>query len=131
MAAKAAMEADLQASDYLEASLAEEREQAATDRNTLFSQITDLVNKSGKKQEARLEAKIRSVRENLATSKTNFESADKAYNDGMDIWAKKENVLVEEVLKSRDTLKGKMKKDWTVRILLSPSFNKCVLTYGP
>ena len=116
MAAKAAMQADIQASNHLEVCLAEEREQAAIDRSTLLTQITDLVNKSGEKQEVRLEGKISSIRENIATSKADFESANKAYDDGMDTWAKKENNLVEEVLKSRDTLKGKMKKDWIVRL---------------
>ena len=110
------MEADIQASNHLEACLAEEREQAATDRSTLLTQITDLVNKSGEKQEVRLEGKISSIREQITTSKADFESANKAYDDGMDTWAKKETNLVEEVLKSRDSLKGKMKKDWIVRI---------------
>ena len=110
------MEADIQASNHLQACLAEEREQNATDRGTLLTQITDLVNKAGEKQEVRLEGRINSIRETLSASKADFESANKSYDDGMDTWAKKENNLVEEVLKSRDTLKGKMKKDWTVRL---------------
>lgn len=129
MAAKAATEANIEASNRLEACLAEEREQAATDRSTLLSQITILVNKSGEKQEARLEAKISSIRTHIDVSKTELESADKAFSDGMDSWAEKESSLVEEVLKSRDSLKGKMKKDWTVRILLSLVWILHVLIY--
>lgn len=39
-------------------------------------------------------------------------AAESEYSTGMDIWSQKENLLVEEVLKSRDTLKTKMKEDW-------------------
>ena len=108
------MQADIQASSRLQACLTEERQQAAVERATLLSQISDLVNKSGEIQESRLETKINAVRQEIATSRTAFQSADEAYNGGMDLWSKKENHLVEEILKSRDNLKGKMKKDWTV-----------------
>lgn len=113
-AAQAVMQADEQASSRLQACLAEERQQASTDRQELLSQITALVNKSGEAQDARWESKIHAVREDIATSKTAFQQADKEYADNMDTWSKKENSLVEEVLKSRDTLKSKMKSDWTV-----------------
>lgn len=108
------MQADMEASDHLQACLVEERQQAAADRSNLLTQISNLVNKSGEEQEARLEARINAIRTDITTSKTGFASADKTYNDGMDQWLKKEHNLVEDVLKSRDTLKSKMKKDWTV-----------------
>ena len=111
------MQADMEASDHLQACLVEERQRAAADRSNLLSQISNLVNKSGEEQEARLEARINAIRTDITTSKTGFESADKTYNDGMDQWLKKEQNLVQDVLKSRDTLKGKMKKDWTVSYL--------------
>ena len=113
-AAKAAIQADIEASNRLEICLAEERQQAASDRSNLLSQITDLVNKAGETQEARLEGKITAVRNEITASRSDFETADKSYNDGMELWSEKENLLVEEVLKSRDALKGKLKKDWTV-----------------
>ena len=117
-AARAAMQADIEASSHLEACLTEERQQAATDRNALLSQITGLINRAGEDQEARLEGKINSIRSDIFASRTDFASAEKSYQNGMEIWSKKEHSLVEEVLKSRDTLKGKMKKDWTVYIHL-------------
>ena len=113
-AARAAMQADIEASSSLEACLNEERQHAAMDRNTLLSQITGLITRAGEDQEARLEGKINSIRSDIFASRTGFESAEKAYQDGMDRWSKKEHSVVEEILKSRDMLKGKMKKDWTV-----------------
>ena len=121
-AARAAMQADTDASSHLEACLTEERQQAATDRDTLLSQITGLINRAGEDQEARLEGKINSIRSDIFASRTGFESSEKSYQDGMDIWSKKEHSLIEEVMKSRDTLKGKMKKDWTV---CSPFWFRC------
>lgn len=122
MATKAAIQADIDASNHLELCLIEERQQAATDRSVLLSQISSLINKAGEDQDARVGAKINSVRNEIAASRTGFETAERAFNDSMDLWSKKEHNLVEEVLKSRDTLKGKMKKDWTV---CSLPFHSC------
>ena len=113
-AAKKALQADIQASDRLDACLVEERQQASADRTNLLSQITALVNQVGKDQDARLEIKINAVRDDVSASRTDLEQADKAYNEGMDQWSTKEQILVEEVLRSRENLKAKLKKDWTV-----------------
>ncbi|MCJ1301504.1 kinesin motor protein cin8, partial [Hypocenomyce scalaris] len=112
IASQATMQADADVSAKLEACLTEERQQAAVERQNLLSQITDLVNKSGETQDARWASKLDAVRSDIATSTSNFQAADKIYCEGMDLWSHKENLLVEEVLKSRETLKGKMKKDW-------------------
>jgi len=92
--------------------LKEEHEQAAHDRRTLLSQITDLVTTSGEVQDSRWQSKIDYVRNDISASRSALDSADKHYSNGMDVWSQKEILLVEEVLKSRDTLKGKMKDDW-------------------
>ena len=108
------MQAGADVSAKLEGCLTEERQQAAAERQNLLSQITDLVNRSGETQDARWASKIEAVRSDIATSTSKFQAADKIYCEGMDVWSQKENLLVEEVLKSRETLKGKMKKDWMV-----------------
>lgn len=90
----------------------EERDQAAHDRENLLSQITILINTSGEVQDSRWQSKINRVRNDISASRSALESADKHYGSGMDVWSQKENLLVEEVLRSRDTLKGKMKEDW-------------------
>ena len=94
--------------------MVEEREQASQDRQSLLSQITTLINQSGEAQDARWSSKIDAVRDDIASSNTTFQAADKEYSTRMDVWMQKENLLVEEVLKSRDSLKNKMKEDWKV-----------------
>lgn len=120
-AVKAAMQADADASVRLEACLTEQRFQAAQDRRDMLSQITDLVNGTGERQESQWESKVNAIRDDIAASRSTLQSADSKYNDEMDMWSRKENLLVDEVLKSRDTLKGKIKKDWTVSHILSQS----------
>lgn len=117
-AATAAMQAEARISARLDACLSEERSQMATDRKALLSQITDLVSKSGEIQDSRWESKVNDIRDDLSASTSSFQTANKSYNDQMDLWLEKESLLMDEVLKSRDTLKSKMKKDWTVRALL-------------
>ena len=116
-AAKVAVQAEADFSARLGACLVEERSQAAADRHEMLAQIADVINKSGEKQESRWESKINELRNDIVSSSSTFQTADKQYNQDMDTWLQNENQLVEEVLKSRETLKGKMKKDWSVRYI--------------
>lgn len=110
-----AIQAGAEFSSRLDACLKEQRSEAAAERQEMLSQITDLINKSSEKQESRWESKINKIRDDIQVSSSTFQKADDRYNESMDVWAGKGNQLVEEVLKSRETLKSKMKKDWTVR----------------
>ncbi|KAL8921701.1 MAG: hypothetical protein Q9208_005630 [Pyrenodesmia sp. 3 TL-2023] len=112
-AARGAMEADALVSARLESALNEQREQAANERQDLLLQITSLVNKSGERQDTRWQSKIDDIRSDIASSRSTFAGEEKKYSEAMDVWSQKENLLVEEVLKSRDALKSRMKKDWT------------------
>lgn len=96
----------------METCLREERAQASQDRQTLLAQITTLVNQSAEAQDSRWETKINAVRKNIASASSTLDTANENYNASMNIWSEKENLLVGEVLKSRDTLKSKMKDDW-------------------
>ena len=111
-------------SSRLEACLDEERVQAAVDRQDLLSQISLLVNKAGETQDARLESKISAVRTGMDASRSRFETEEKSYRNAMDVWSQKESLLVDEVLKARDTLKGRIKNDWTV------SFHLIILVWA-
>ena len=113
-AVKAAMEAEDMVSSRLRSCLADEREQSALERRNLLSQITELVNKNGQAAEDRLHTKISAFCDELSTSTSNLQTANNNYNGSMDLWSQKEQVLVDEVSKSRDALKAKMKQDWTV-----------------
>ena len=111
-AANAAVQAEASVAARLETCLDEERAQASKNQHDLLAQITGLVQKSGEVQNARWASKINAVREELLSSRSALQAADHGYNNRMDIWSEKEKLLVDEVLKSRDTLKGKMKEDW-------------------
>ena len=106
------MQADEDVSARLETCLSEERAQASQDRQFLLAQITSLINQSGEAQDSRWESKINGVRKEILSTSSTLHEADKSYNTSMNVWLEKENLLVGEILKSRDTLKGRMKDDW-------------------
>ncbi|KAI9865442.1 MAG: kinesin motor protein cin8 [Trichoglossum hirsutum] len=108
------MQASAVASARLDTALEGEKQQAASERQTLLSQIAKLIDSAAETQDARLASKIGSIQNDMGASRSTFEVAQTKYNEGMDVWAQKENLLVEEVLKSREELKGRLKKDWTV-----------------
>lgn len=114
-----ATQANEAATSRLDEIVHEERQQAATDRQTLLSQITSLVTAQGQTQDARLTGKIDTVRNNIKSSKESFELSQAHYTEGMDAWNANEDKLVEEVLRSREVLKGKLKEDWVVCTKLS------------
>ncbi|KAI4178142.1 MAG: hypothetical protein L6R41_008524 [Letrouitia leprolyta] len=113
MAAQTSIQTEAHISSQLQSALDEERAHAAQDRQDLLSQITSLVNKSGEMQDTRWQSKIDTIRSDIASSRSTLESEEKRYTEAMAVWSQKETLLVEEVLKSRDTLKSRMKKDWT------------------
>ena len=96
----------------LDAILDEERAQAKQDRQVLLGQISDLIIMSGEEQDRRFSSKIQLARQDMGALRSNLAVADASYNSGMDVWSKKETSLIEDVLKSRDALKLKMKEDW-------------------
>jgi kinesin family protein 11 len=115
-ASELAMQSNAAASTRLDDVLREEREQAAADRQSLLSQITNLVMAQGEHQDSRLGAKISEVQKDVLASKESFEASQLQYSKGMDSWNEKEVTLVEEVLRSRETLKSKLKEDWIVSV---------------
>ena len=110
------MQATTDISDRLECTLAKEKTEAAANRQELLSQITDLVNQSGQTQDTRWELEMNDICKDIATSRNTFAAAEGNYSEGMDAWIHQENHLVDEVMKSRDTLRAKMKKDWIVKL---------------
>jgi kinesin family protein 11 len=114
LASELAMQSNAAASTKLEEVLLEEKEQAAADRHNLLSQIANLVMSQGEIQAKRLGVKIAEVQQNVMSSKKSFEASRTQYSQGMDAWNEREGKLVEEVLRSRETLKSKLKEDWVV-----------------
>lgn len=92
----------------------EERKQAAEDRQKLMAQIAGLLNTHAEQQETRLAGKANKIQERVKGAKEAFEGQINTYSTGMDEWDSNEERLLEDVAESRDTLKIKLKDDWTV-----------------
>ncbi|KAH8816425.1 P-loop containing nucleoside triphosphate hydrolase protein, partial [Xylogone sp. PMI_703] len=111
-ASEAAMKSNADAASRLETALKEEREQAVIDRQVLLGKITDLIEEQGKTEDQRITSKISEVQKDILASRELFESA-KSQNDlRMEVWNTKEEELIQEVVRSRETLKSKLKDDW-------------------
>jgi kinesin family member 11 len=110
------MQANATVAARLDAVLAEERQQLAADHQSLLSQISSLITAQGEAQDLRLTTKITEVRKEIISSKDTFEASRVKYSQGMDSWNDKETSLVGEVLRSRETLKSKLKEDWVVSV---------------
>ena len=78
-----------------------------------MTQISGLINAHTETQEARLADRAVQVQKSMAESSETLEGAVSQYAQDMDGWDSKEGQLLEDVKKSRDQLKTKLKDDWT------------------
>jgi kinesin family protein 11 len=124
-ASELAMQANIAAEIKLDQVLRQEKAQAVTDRQNLLSQITSLVMAQGETQDSRLTDSIHGVRQDIIASKEAFESSHQQYSVSMDTWNEDEIKLVEEVNRSREALKSKLKEDWAVS---APKTKICLLS---
>jgi len=113
-ASELAMQSNAQAAAKLDKVLQEERQQVALDRQHLLSQISNLVNAQGDAQDQRLTARIGEVQKSVLSSKETFEASRSEYIQHMKSWDEKEEKLIGGLRQSRETLKSKLKDDWTV-----------------
>ena len=110
--AKSKAEAEL--SSRLALTLVEERKRASIDRQKLLAQISDLVTKSGEEKDRRWSEKMNAIQEDLVDSQKTFGSTKANYDQVAETWMTIEGLLMEEVIRSRDQLKSKLKSDWSV-----------------
>ncbi|KAK7416644.1 Kinesin-related motor protein [Neonectria punicea] len=108
-------------STRIQEALEEERRQAVEERQKLLSQITGLINTQAEAQETRLAEKASLIQKSVVESNTDLEEAVTQYGQGMESWDQKEGELLDEVKKSRDQVKTKLKDDWTSANELSTS----------
>lgn len=113
---KRTAEANAMASSKLEATLNEERRAADADRRDLFSQIKSLMKETDERQANRLRCKVDNVREDMEASRDSLQKADTKYGEDMDKWTQRGDDLLDEAIKSKDSLKIKMRNDWMVCI---------------
>lgn len=97
----------------MQEALEEERRQSVDDRQKLLTQIAGLVNAQAEAQEVRFAERTAQIQKGMAESNTSLEGAASQYGQGMETWDEKEGQLLDNVKKSRDQLKIKLKDDWT------------------
>jgi len=102
------------ACNRLSSVLQEEKERSAHERTALLSQISSLFQNYGDSQDKRMEAKVISVQSEIRQSNQLYERQQGIYSTTMDAWSAKEQLLVENMLQARESVKLKIKKDWTV-----------------
>lgn len=113
-ASQAMMETNGSVAVQIQEVIEDERKQAAEERKKLLLQISSLIHAHAGQQETRLAGKATKIQERVNEAKTIFEGQLTTYSAGMDTWDSNEGEIVQGVVKSRDTLKTKLKDDWTV-----------------
>ncbi|KAK4983797.1 Kinesin-related motor protein [Elasticomyces elasticus] len=96
----------------LQDTLVEERRRAAAERVQLLSSITSLVNASATAQEERMTEHVATFAKRVKTSEDEYTIAQNVYGEGMDAWSGTSKSLIDSVLKSRESVKSKIKADW-------------------
>ncbi|KAJ5109615.1 hypothetical protein N7532_002260 [Penicillium argentinense] len=106
------IEANRKASSNLAQVLEEEHASAQAERETLMSQIRNLLDESSQRQANRLKGKFDTVRTDLSTSGDSLEQATVQHDRHVDEWIFKEEQFAKDVAASRDDMKAKMQSDW-------------------
>ncbi|KAK5992680.1 Kinesin-like protein bimC [Cladobotryum mycophilum] len=100
-------------SKQMQDALEQERRVAAEERQKLLTQISGLINAQAEVQESRFAERAVQIQKGITESNTSLEGAVSHYSEGMNGWEVKEDELLEEVKKTRDQLKIRLKDDWT------------------
>lgn len=101
-------------SSSIDTAIAEERAQSASDRADLVAQMTSLVQDFGNLQDQRLDAKATALREEIASANRSFNTRCTDNRGAMQAWTSKERELHSSIQKSRESVKRRIKTDWTV-----------------
>lgn len=94
--------------------LEEERETQAAERQVLLTQITSLINSTAQKREKRIESGIASIRTEFDEHSVAHGKAHEDYVAGERLWAEQSDEIVNNVIRSRDNVKSKLKADFAV-----------------
>lgn len=126
-ASEAIVNSNASVSTNIQEVINEEKRQAAEERKNLIAQFTSLVNSQAELQESRLVNQAASIQQSLQENNAAFEGSVAQYSEGMEEWNEKEDEILEQVSKSRDTMKTKLKDDWTVRPLTIKLFTLLII----
>jgi kinesin family protein 11 len=92
----------------------QEREQQASEREALMSQISTLINSTTKKQQDRVAATLDSVRIEFDASHETHSKENESFVAGSSAWSSKAQEMVGKVVESRESVKNKIKTDFAV-----------------
>ncbi|KAI2641060.1 P-loop containing nucleoside triphosphate hydrolase protein [Xylaria nigripes] len=107
------MESNASISTQIQYVIDEERRQATEERKDLIAQITNLVNSQAMAQDSRLSSKAAHIQQGILENTTALEGSITQYAEGLDTLNTRDGKFLEELAISRDTLKSKLKDDWT------------------
>ncbi|KAK2060333.1 kinesin motor domain-containing protein [Colletotrichum caudatum] len=100
-------------SSQMQQVLDEERKQAAQDRQDLLAQITTLIHAQAETQETRLAEKTAQLQKSVLDSNDSLQGNMAQYAENMEVWDEKEGQFLDDMGKSRDAMKTKLKDDWS------------------
>lgn len=112
-ATAAAVQSNEAIAQLVQEAVEEERRAAAEDRQQLLAQIGTLISQQTEQQQARFAARAEGIRTRVAQSGASLEGGVATYTAGMDAWNVKSDGFVQDVHRSRDALKTKLKEEWT------------------
>ena len=101
------------AQTQLKSVLSEQKQRAANERTQLLEKMTQLVNISAEESERRLDQNMANIMDGISQSTSTHEREQARYKTGMETWKQKSKDIVNNVLTSRETVKSKIKGDWT------------------
>ncbi|RDA86039.1 hypothetical protein CP532_4709 [Ophiocordyceps camponoti-leonardi (nom. inval.)] len=110
-AAAAALQ-NASAAARIQEALEEERRQAADDRQKLTAQVAALITAQAESHESRMADRASLLHRAVTDCGASLEAAAAQHGRGMDAWDEREGRLLDEVRRSRDLLKAKLKDDW-------------------
>lgn len=112
-ATRAIAEQSIEITNRTRDAMEEERRQAAEYRQNLLLQITTLVNSQAEKQEVCLAERTAQLH-SIFDLNASLQDYIAQHGDGMDVWNEKQKGLLDQVAKSGDTMKTKLKDGWNV-----------------
>ncbi|EMC94377.1 hypothetical protein BAUCODRAFT_35587 [Baudoinia panamericana UAMH 10762] len=106
------VEAGQLSQQQLQEAVQNERQIAASERAEMLAKITDVVNSSATAQEERMAGYLETANKRIKTSEDTYQAAQQAYDSGMNSWSANAQTLTESSVKSRETVKTKLRSDW-------------------
>jgi len=91
----------------------EDKRLAASERAALLAQVTSLIDAAAEARDVRIGSNLDKANKRIKTSESEYRVAQQAYDVAMDSWSTRGQALIDTSIKSRDSMKTKLKGDWS------------------